>query len=552
MRITVADALQMEALKDAVLVAGEKGKNRIIKSINIMEVPDIQRFIKKDELLVTTTYPIRNDKRAQQNLIPTLVHHGVAALAIKPVFYGNVVPQFMIQQADKAGFPIISLPRNASFNEILNPVLGEILNRQARILRRNEEIHQRFTDLVLGGGSLSEIADMLASLQSLPVSIHSTFWHLLAYGAPAGGSAADHDMEAIAQELDADKETLVSQVSGRAGRLNFCLKDRTVEVFVHPVTVAGENYANLIIWLLEPVHYEINVIEQAATIVALETAKLRAVNEVERRFRSTFIEELIQGRIKSRTEVLSRGEQYGWDLSFGFVPLLIEIDEIAGLYHHSIHRPAQLLRSLRNAVYRAISAYAEGSITADIGTRMLIMVKISDNPSIQRKLIRSLADTLLADLRAKDSSLSIGVGRYIEDIMYLGESYFQAIQALKLGKSISGQGSVTFFDDLGAYRILNSEKDNPELELFADEVLGELAGDEKLLETLEVVLQCDGNLKKASQQMYIHYNTLRYRVSRIQEITGLDIFSGEGNMNLKLALMIKRLRRSASDFGFPG
>ena len=72
MIITVREALQLPALKDAALVAGEKGLSRAITSVNIMEVPDIARFVKEDEFLVTTTYPIKDDVHAQERLIPLL------------------------------------------------------------------------------------------------------------------------------------------------------------------------------------------------------------------------------------------------------------------------------------------------------------------------------------------------------------------------------------------------------------------------------------------------------------------------------------------------
>lgn len=538
MRITVAEALKLEALRNASLVAGEAGKDRIIKSVNIMEVPQIGRFIKRDELLVTTTYPIKNDKEAQRDLIPTLVMHGVAALAIKPVFYGDEVPQFMLDQANSAGFPIICLPRDASFNEILNPILGEILNRQARILQRNEDIHQRFTNIVLGGGSICEIANLLASLQMAPVSIYTSFFKLAAFSPPPDSHTHSDHLVAAVSHLAANQDDLLPLVQGKSGHLRLTYQDLPLNMYVHPVSVGGETYANIIVWLQEPERYEINVIEQTATIVALEYAKLRAVAEVERRFRGNFIEELIAGKISSRAEVLSRGEQYGWDLSPGFIPLLIEM-EYCG---KSLQRPAQVLSNLRHAVYSSISIYASGSVVVDIGTRILVLILPKDSsPASVRKLVSILAKELKTSLKGRGITLSLGAGRFISDIMSLGDSYGQAVSALEIGKLTNVSGDITFFDDLGAYRVLLSQFQNPELSRFSEELLGELAEHVELLETLEVVLDHNGNVKEASRDMYLHYNTLRYRVAKIQELTGVDLCSGAGQMNLRLALMIRKL-----------
>ncbi|MTI94695.1 MAG: hypothetical protein FH749_04280 [Firmicutes bacterium] len=536
MRITVAEAMQMEALKNATLVAGKNGRHRLIKSVNIMEVPDIKRFIKRDELLVTTTYPIRTDKDAQETLIPTLVKHGVAALAIKPVFYDNAVPKLMIEQANEADFPIICLPRDASFNDILNPVLGEILNRQTRILQRNEEIHQKFTDIVLGGGSICEVAHMLAVILETPVSVHSTSWRLLAFD---GGELAGYDWVELASDLAGQPDYLQRLAANRRGRFKVDNQGSALEFLAHPVTVAREDYAILGIWLQPGAECELNVIEQAATIVALETAKLRAVNEVERRFRSHFMEELVFGRLASKTEVLSRGEKYGWDLSGGFVPLLIEIDDFDTLIQGT-HQSARILGNLRGLVSEAIKSYAPGSIGVEMGTRMLVLTKpASDSPKQQiMDLILKMQQGL------KDNvTISAGVGRQAEDVMVLKGSYKQASQALELGKMIKGSGRITFFDDLGAYRLLASNRKNPELERFATELLGELSLHDDLIKTLSALLSHNGNLREASRSMYVHYNTLRYRVNKIQEITGEDLGTSEGRLNLQLALMIKQLNR---------
>lgn len=554
MRITVREALKLPALKDAILLAGEAGLDRVITSVNIMEVPDIAKFVKKDELLLTTAYPIKDDLAAQTNLIPELVKHGLAGLAIKPARYLHEIPKVMVKQAEEMDFPLIKLPIDASFNEIINPILAEILNRQATILRRNEEVHRSLANIVLDGGSLREIARMLASLLHAPVSIHNARMKLQAYSPPPGAPADEARNNAL-KELASNTSELRSLVSDKKGQIQINHDRLGLQIIVHPVTVAREDYAYLIVWQgNDPLKKcELNVIEQAATVVALEVAKLRAVAEVEHRFRTSFIEELIQGKIESRADALARGELYGWDLSGGFVPLLVEIDDFRRfhLMREGKRDMAQILRRrLWEAVTAAIVVYASGSIAVDMSSRVLVMFRGAHKPG-QHKPGLDLGVKIQEEMAStREVTLSIGVGRYLDDILDLKTGFEQADQALEVGRMVNGPGSVTHFDDLGVYRILADNRGRPELDRFCQDLLAGLMENDRqtnsdLVRTLDVVLRCNGNLRQAARELYIHYNTLRYRVNRIEEITGVDLGSAEGRLNLQLALKILRMHNGA-------
>ena len=149
--VAVADVLDLPILSGARLVAGRGGLRRIVRSVNVMEVPDILDWVKPDELLLTTAYPLREDPAALAELVPHLVGHGLAGMAIKPTRYIGAIPAAMVTAADRLDFPLIELPAPASFNEIIRSVLGVILDAEAVRLQRTAEIRDRFTRIVLSG-----------------------------------------------------------------------------------------------------------------------------------------------------------------------------------------------------------------------------------------------------------------------------------------------------------------------------------------------------------------------------------------------------------------
>ncbi|HEV8534837.1 MAG TPA: PucR family transcriptional regulator ligand-binding domain-containing protein [Candidatus Limnocylindria bacterium] len=140
--ITVREALRLRSLSGARVVGGSGGLERPIRAVNVMEVPDILPFVKPHELLLTTAYPIRDDPAALERLVPALESHGLAAIAIVPRAFLCALPPGAVERADKVRFPLIELPEQASFNEIMAEVFERILDRQAMQLqmRRYEAV----------------------------------------------------------------------------------------------------------------------------------------------------------------------------------------------------------------------------------------------------------------------------------------------------------------------------------------------------------------------------------------------------------------------------
>src|ERR687886_2027335 len=143
--VPLRDALALPALSRARVLAGAAGLDHPVRYVNVMEVPDILDWVKQDELLLTTAYPLRDDRASLGELVPRLADKGLAGLAIKPARYLDAVPRVMLEAADRLAFPLLELPPETALADIINAVLGTILNAQAARLEHSAAVDGRFT-----------------------------------------------------------------------------------------------------------------------------------------------------------------------------------------------------------------------------------------------------------------------------------------------------------------------------------------------------------------------------------------------------------------------
>jgi purine catabolism regulator len=122
-----------------------------------------------------------------------------------------------------------------------------------------------------------------------------------------------------------------------------------------------------------------------------------------------------------------------------------------------------------------------------------------------------------------------------------------ALEAATLGQPDGdGAGQVASYRDLGSFQLLLSLQDDDALRLFCDSVLGPLEngggeyGDE-LLRSLEVFIEQNGQWERAARELFCHRHTLRYRIRRIEELTGRDLTSARDRIEFWLALRGREL-----------
>ena len=304
--IPLRELLTLPGLKTAKLVAGEQGLGRPVKYVNVMEVPDILDWVKEGELLLTTVFAIRNDLGAQSLLIKQLASKKLAGLAIKPKRYIDKIPDVMLEQADEYRLPLLELPQDASFSDIISPIMSELVNHQASVLKRADEVHARLSQIVLAGGDLPEIAGAISQLlYNNPIIIENCMSEAVAIT-----PACLNNVGKIISGLP-EVKFLRNVVRG-------CLKinDEEIAYVRMPIVARKKNYGA--ITALEKEHKiserDEVILVRAATIAAVEMINRLAINDVERRYYNEFINEVLVAGSSEEKSLWQRGKELKIDL----------------------------------------------------------------------------------------------------------------------------------------------------------------------------------------------------------------------------------------------
>lgn len=145
----------------------------------------------------------------------------------------------------------------------------------------------------------------------------------------------------------------------------------------------------------------------------------------------------------------------------------------------------------------------------------------------------------------KDATISMGVGNAFGGVDAIKDSVIEAKKAYRVLRSCQVQQGVRYYDEIGIYRIFFDLKSEEVLRHLFQEILGDLvAYDEKnnseMVYTLEKYLEEDCNIAKTTEQLFLHRNTVKYRIKRIEDILGKDLKDVTVQFNLRLAFKIKR------------
>ncbi|WP_246096760.1 PucR family transcriptional regulator [Psychrobacillus soli] len=539
------DVLKLASLKKAIVLSGAQYLHKVVKGSTIMEAPDITDWLIGGELILTSLYPIRFfNENEQKQFIAKLAEKDVSALMIKNHRFVNEIPQSIIDEGEKCKLPIIQIPKEVPYVDILYPVMEEILNTQVKKLQYYKEIHDQFTALSLADESPEKIIETLEKLIGNPVALFDRNFFCLASTLPYLTNFEIVEKNYHFEQTEEMKFRHYRQIVKYLEP-----KEKIGHQIVVPIETINHIKTYLLIGEMNKPLEELDFIavENAATSLSLEFVKRFAVAEVDKRFKNDLLEQLIEGKLSSNI-LYQDANLIGWDIEGAFAVVLFKISK-----NNELISSNQVKRGISNGneetlLHEAIYQYLPNALIGSKGGLKVVLWKANIEDQEWLIKIKEKVSRVLDLVKKQDSQIiiQVGIGTLSEHINNISDSYIKAQDALEFGEVLNGKESITSYSELGVFRMLGQFTNSEELKTFIPPSLQMLlnyqqANKADLLTTLKVFLQSNQNATKTSQLLFIHHKTVVYRIERIKEITGMDFDDAEEMLLVQIGLKITEL-----------
>lgn len=547
LELTVEEILALDSLKDLKLVAGKDGIKRQVSNINVMEVPDFESWVSEGQLLLTTAYSIKDDKEALDSLIPKLAEKKLAGLVVKVPRFLSELPTTMLAAANRYTFPLIEMPAHLSHPFVINEIHQAFTKKQNELLLISEQQHQTMMNLLIQGGSFKEVCDMLRdSFKHSVFIVSDNCRDVLEYSlSPQDADTSPQELTSYLSENNIFKRVLSSRQS-----LIHKFASSGQYLVVVPIQIGGLNNGFLITKCNDglPSEQYLKSLEHATMTIALIFYNQRNLKEVETRYCSEFLSDWFSGKILSDDTLKQRLEAIGWSISSDVGLLLLADPSADFLFHTSktdLSKAYLHTENIKRAVKNSIEKMCPVHYTGNVGSNMVLIVQLpqSSTQSKATKMLRQISEQLIEDIDAMCSSqLCVFSGIYRKNLLDIKETYEEAIQAQKIKETYLQDKRVLFFEDLGIFSLISSISKS-EAERLIDRYYAPLLKHDidyntQYVLTVRSYFECECNMRKLAKILFIHYNTVCYRMQAISELLAVNLNYSADKTLLYLAILI--------------
>jgi purine catabolism regulator len=515
------------------LLAGDSGLDLPIRWVHMSELLDPTPWLSGGEVLLTTGMLLDSPAR-QREFIDLLADNHLAGLGFGTGFQHELVPDAIVEAARNRDFPVFEVPYELPFIAITEAAFSKLVNEQYAVLRRALSAQERLERVVLSERGLDALAGTLTTLLGASVYVFDGRGELLV-------------QHAFRRQLGADELKILSDgVRDHIARRDYvqfmpAIEDLSRALAIPVVSDAGASggVPTPEAWLVAikddaPLSdFDRLALRQAVTIVALELLRERVAGDTERRLAGDVLAGLLAGEL-SGTDLQRRLEPFGLSGTVSALALP-KPQNRSGARGGSVALAEAALAS-------ALRAEATPALVATNGQVVALIPGLEDEAlfALAERVATRVADELTGE------DVRVGVGRAVTG----GDarrSYHEArctLEALALGL---GRGAkIATYRDLGSFQLLLSLQDDEALKLFCDSILGPIEQSEgyyggELMRSLEAFIEENGQWERAAKRLFCHRHTLRYRIRRVEELTGRDLASARDRIEFWLALRGREL-----------
>lgn len=535
---TIKDFLSIDQLYGIKLKAGAKGLSRVIRTATIMDIPDIIDWVNKGVLVVSG---VLFEQCFSKEMVDAFFNKGIAGIVTKEKFT-NSVNQDILDYCDEIGFPIVTVPQNYSWEQIISPVLDAIIRVPYQIIEESQRLHYILIHSMINGVSLPDICAKFYELTNINHAILDSDFYII-------GSSDNAFWKPCTKKINTDKlrpaDVYMQHIDNSCVQ-TYCYQsslfnDLHQKLFFYPIILGHVKYGYIVTILDNDVKNisanDAMKIQQLGLIIALHVVNLRSIIDATRRFNNLLLEQLLieDYLIPQRAEELlslTGKKLHSQYYAIHFVYKKLEdVDSLVKL------------NSKINRFYDSLEDQIENSEHIIWFEKKHAQIFLVPQSTATDNMVITMKDLFIST--TKVSSVYVGVSEQTP-LHFIKKAFNQSERVANFLMMIESKIPYYKYQDLGILKFF-IEKDGKLADDFVKEIYESIIiplinydqeHHSQLLKTLTTYIENDCSKTKTEKQLFIHKNTLIARFNVINKLLNCNLSSSEDFFNIQLALKI--------------
>jgi purine catabolism regulator len=556
MLLTLKDVLNIEIFqKSTTLTANTTLHKHYVESISVLEKL-VDSYGRKNELVLTTAISCGHEPELFYDFVHGVIQAEASALVVAIGQYITEIPENVKRLAEEHDFPIIEMPWEFRFSDIIHSVLSEIYNWQRITLRQSQEMQEELLKLFLSKADLSNAAESIYKKIARPIVIIDNEGNLQ-------GKSKNSDLllkfwkENTQNEIHWEPLELTNKITQTNIRYTLWEQVTFLQVNITSATIL-QGYILLAIpenSTLEDFFTDDKdlLLEHAATSAALWFQRDNTIKETEIRLRDDFVWNLTKNQTESWDIITSRAKLLGFDIERPYVCILGLLENLEEIYEgtNTVQMSYEYwfqntIRQFEDKIIQVGKISKNKVMTTFQQNNFIIFLETS---STSNNNIKDTISSYLGYLEKKIKEayptiiISWGIGENHAGIKTFQKSFNDAKAALEIGLRQKGPGYRNTCISTGSYRILQSLSDNEDVKEILLTTIGKLVQYDKekesdLVKTLMVCIRNRSNVSQTARELILHRQSLLYRLGKIETLTGLSLSDPDDMFLLDLCLKL--------------
>lgn len=444
--------------------------------------------------------------------------------------------------AELLNLTILIAPPSTSLREIHQTIALLLLDRQAATSERAMQLYRQLSAMSREGQGLGAMTEVMSKLTGNIVAVQDKRLEIQSVSWPSNTTVDRDALISALQQRDALPPVLRNRKAAARSRQTYWQQLLPIENMgrlISPI-ISGDRargYLSVVGPAGELDMLDSLTVEHGAAACALEMAKAKAVSEAKKALRGDFLEGLLAGSLPRK-----------------------EIERLEGRLDHNtkephavtvlswMSNPAPSLRRLETSVHWVLSNHPRSALVHIYGNHHLVIFQALKSPEDMEsahQLGRRIREQTESEF--PEATIIGGISGPAPTLSDWPAVYDEALQAMQLGVRLHLTNQFVEFSSLGIYRLLYDLEEDPRVREFTDEIIGPLVDYDNnnrgsLVKTVEAYFAHHGNISQTAESLFVHRNTLLYRMERIQELTHLQLEQSNMRLALHLALKLWQLR----------